>query len=168
MKNRIIVSRYDSPCGELAIGSLDDKLCLCDWREEKNRDHIDRRLAKIFNAEFIHDTSSVTDNAKRQLDEYFEGMRRTFDIPLILAGTGFQETIWKGLLTIPYGCTVSYSSMAELVGRPKSVRAVANANGANAISIFIPCHRVVGSDGTLTGYGGGLKAKDYLLKLERT
>lgn len=101
-----------------------------------------------------------------QLDEYFAGKRRQFDVPLLFAGTEFQKTVWDTLLTIPFGQTVSYGELARQIGMPKAVRAVANANGANSISIFAPCHRVIGSDGTLTGYGGGLPVKEFLLRLE--
>ena len=101
------------------------------------------------------------------MDEYFRRERRAFDIPLLFAGTEFQNKVWDMLLQIPYGRTVSYAGMALSLGMPKAVRAVANANGANAISIFAPCHRVIGSDGSLTGYGGGLDAKRFLLELER-
>ena len=104
----------------------------------------------------------------RQLDEYFRGERREFDIPLLLAGSEFQKRVWQQLPHIPYGQTASYGELAAAIGAPKSVRAVANANGANAISIILPCHRVIGSDGRLTGYGGGLRAKQYLLDLEFT
>ncbi len=166
MSNRIIVSRYDSPCGEIRIGSIGDRLCLCDWQVESHRDLTIRRLAEFPDAEILHGASPVTDMAMRQLDEYFDGTRRTFDIPLFFTGTDFQKAVWQNLLRIPYGETISYKVLSGRIGCPKSVRAVANACGANPISIFAPCHRVIGSDGTLTGYGGGIKAKEYLLKLE--
>ena len=148
------------------LGSFGDKLCLCDWRVEKHRDHVDRRLKKILNAEFEEGSSDVIEKAVWQLDEYFAGKRRTFDVPLLFVGTDFQKTVWNALLTIPFGQTLSYGDMAQRIGLPTAVRAVANANGANALSIFAPCHRVIGSDWSLTGYGGGLDAKRYLLALE--
>ena len=110
----------------------------------------------------------VLQRTVRELDEYFRGERMDFDIPLLLAGSDFQKRVWQPLPSIPYGQTVSYGELAAAIGAPKSVRAVANANGANAISIILPCHRVIGSDGRLTGYGGGLRAKQYLLDLECT
>ena len=88
-------------------------------------------------------------------------------MPLLFAGSGFQEKVWRGLMDVPYGETVTYGELAQTLDVPKSVRAVANANGANAISIFVPCHRVIGRDGSLTGYGGGLAAKKFLLEMER-
>ena len=149
------------------LGSFGDKLCLCDWQVERHRDHVDNRLRRLLDAEFFDGSSAVIDTAIAQLDEYFAGTRREFDVPVLFAGTDFQKKIWDTLLTIPFGNTVSYREIARRIGMPKAVRAVANANGANSISIFVPCHRVIGSDNTLTGYGGGLDAKEFLLKLER-
>ena len=106
------------------------------------------------------------DEACRQLDRYFEGRLKRFDLPLAPRGTPFQQRVWQALLEIPYGHTTSYSELAERIGNPKSVRAVGTANGANPISIIIPCHRVIGRDGSLTGYAGGLARKALLLKLE--
>lgn len=148
------------------LGSFGNRLCMCDWLVEKHRGHVDNRLRRILDAEFVEGTSAVIEKAITRLDEYFAGKRHDFDIPLLFVGTDFQKRVWNMLLTIPYGKTVSYGEMAQQIGMPKAVRAVANANGANSISIFAPCHRVIGSDHTLTGYGGGLAAKEYLLKLE--
>ena len=103
---------------------------------------------------------------QEQLNEYFAGQRKEFSVPLLFVGTDFQKTVWNELLKIPFGRTISYGEMARHIGMPQAVRAVANANGANSISIFAPCHRVIGSDHSLTGYGGGLSAKRFLLELE--
>lgn len=157
---------YKTPCGELKLGSFGDKLCLCDWQLEKHRGLVDRRLQRILKSGFEEGGSEVIDRAMAQLDEYFAGKRQEFDVPLLFVGTDFQKAVWSDLLNIPYGETISYGEMARRIGRPSSVRAVANANGANSISIFAPCHRVIGSDRSLTGYGGGLDAKRYLLELE--
>lgn len=165
-KNTIKIKRYESPCGVLMLGSFGDKLCLCDWQVEKHRYHVDRRLKRLLRAEFEEGTSEVIGKAERQLDEFFAGQRREFDIPLLFVGTDFQKTVWNELLKIPFGQTISYGEMARRIGMPKAVRAVANANGANSMSIFAPCHRVIGSDRSLTGYGGGLDAKRMLLELE--
>lgn len=165
-KNIIKTKRYESPCGILMLGSFGDKLCLCDWQMEKHRDHVDRRLKRILNAEFEEGTSDVIEKAVGQLDEFFAGQRKEFDVPLLFVGTDFQKTVWNELLEIPFGKTISYGEMAQRIGMPKAVRAVANANGANSMSIFAPCHRVIGSDHSLTGYGGGLDAKRKLLELE--
>jgi len=115
---------------------------------------------KINETEIIHKTYI-------QLDEYFNGKRKSFDIPLRIEGTPFQEAVWHVLLTIPYGETRSYKDTAEQIGRPNACRAVGNANNKNKISIIIPCHRVIGANGSLAGYGGGLEIKKKLLEIER-
>ena len=166
LQNVIQVHRYHSPCGELRLGSFGGKLCLCDWQVEKHRDHVDRRLERVLQAGFVEGMSEVIAKAVRQLDEYFARKRQTFDVPLLFVGTEFQKSVWNELLNIPFGTTVSYGEMAERIGMPKAVRAVAHTNGANSLSIFAPCHRVIGSDRSLTGYGGGLPAKKFLLELE--
>lgn len=163
----IITRKYETPCGRLMLGSFGDRLCLCDWQVEKHRDHVRDRLCRILDAKFVEGSSPVIADAIAQLDEYFAGRRQIFNVPLLFVGTDFQKKVWNQLLTIPFGKTISYGEMARQIGMPKAVRAVANANGANSISIFAPCHRVIGSDHTLTGYGGGLEAKEYLLRLEK-
>lgn len=164
--NIIQIQRYHSPCGDLILGSFDDKLCLCDWAVERHRDVVDTRLRKVLRAGYEEKTSNIIQETSKQLDEYFDGKRTVFDIPMLFAGTDFQKKVWHKLLEIPYGVTISYGELATQLGMPKAVRAVANANGANAISIIVPCHRVIGSDHSLTGYGGGLAAKKKLLELE--
>lgn len=109
----------------------------------------------------------VIDDAVTQLTEYFDGRRRSFDLPLGLDGSGFQRRVWDQLQTIPFGTTVSYGELARHIGRTGAARAVGSANARNPIAVIVPCHRVVGSSGQLTGYGGGLRAKRYLLDLER-
>ena len=158
---------YDSPCGRIILGAIGGELCLCDWAERRNRTTIDRRLERLLGATMQWvDDDDILRSASRELNEYFRGERTAFDIPLRMAGTDFQQRVWHELCRIPYGETASYATIAMRLGMPKAVRAVANANGANAISIFVPCHRIIGSDGTLTGYAGGLAAKSHLLSLE--
>ena len=166
MTHFINTGRYPSPCGDLILGSYGGQLCLCDWLGVRHRKSVDKRLQRLLHADYREEDDEVLVAARRQLDEYFRRERHVFDIPLLMVGTAFQQRVWEGLLSITYGKTVSYGEMARRIGMPTSVRAVANANGANAISIFIPCHRVIGSDGSLTGYGGGLPAKRLLLDLE--
>ncbi len=165
-KNIITTRHYNSPCGILLLGSFGDKLCLCDWQVEKHHELVDKRLKRILCAEYKEGDSEVIKKAVQQLDEYFAGKRKEFDVPLLFAGTDFQEKVWKELLNIPFGKTVSYGEIARRIGVPNAVRAVANANGANSMSIFVPCHRVIGSDHSLTGYGGGIETKRRLLELE--
>lgn len=165
MCSGLIISRiYKSPCGELMLGSFGDRLCLCDWLGGRNSGL--RRLCAGLKAGFAEGSSPVIEDAMIQLDEYFAGSRRQFDIPLLFVGTDFRKKVWDELLRIPYGHTVSYSNIAYNIGKPLAVRAVANAVGANVISVIAPCHRVIGSDGSLTGYAGGLNAKRFLLDLE--
>lgn len=167
MSDNVITTRlYDAPCGRLVLGSFGDSLCLCDWLTGQHHGLIVRRLSRNLGACFAEGTSPLLEAAAAQLDEYFSGRRRAFGLPLLFTGTKFQKAVWQRLMTIPYGETISYGALAAGLGMPKSVRAVANANGANAISVFAPCHRVIGADRSLTGYGGGLAVKRYLLDLE--
>ena len=166
MEEMIQIQYYQSPCGELILGSYKGKLCLCDWQNEERRRLIDERIQKGLQAQYIEKESETIANAITQLDEYFNHERKAFDIPLLFIGTDFQKSVWDELLHIPYGTTVSYAGLSKRLGNPKAIRAVAAANGANAISIIVPCHRVIGSNLKLTGYAGGLPAKKLLLELE--
>ncbi len=162
----INIQYFNSSCGLFVLASFGDKLCLCDWSNNPCAERNKRRIERYLNASFKIETSSVLEEAKRQLDGYFAGNRKAFTIPLHLVGTDFQQQVWNELLNIPYGATTSYKEIAQNIGKPKAVRAVAGAIGANGISILIPCHRVIGSDKSLTGYAGGLKAKKMLLQIE--
>jgi len=163
---QINIQYYNSPCGELILASVGDELCLCDWNEKPCAERNKLRLARYMNADFKIETSSVLELARQQLDEYFLGIRRSFEIPLHPVGTDFQRKVWNALLDIPYGETRSYKEIAQSIGNPNCVRAVAGAIGANGISILIPCHRIIGSNRSLTGFAGGLEAKRILLELE--
>lgn len=158
---------YSSPFGEMILGSLDDQLCLCDWCYRKMRKAVDERIKKILKTNFVEEDSAILQTTRQQLQEYFEGLRESFDLPLLLAGSDFQKKVWAELLEIPFGKTESYLSLSRKLGNENAIRAVAAANGANAISIIIPCHRIIGSSGELVGYAGGLPAKKALLKLEK-
>ena len=166
MENSISLQHYDSPCGRLVLASFADRLCLCDWSDNPFAERNRRRIEKYLKATSKTETTSVLEDTKRQLDEYFAGKRKAFDIQLCLVGTDFQHKVWNALRSIPYGSTKSYKDIAQCIGKPKAVRAVAGAIGANAISILIPCHRVIGSNHSLTGYAGGLEAKRGLLGME--
>ena len=162
----INIQYFNSSCGLFVLASFGDKLCLCDWSNNPCAERNKRRIERYLNASFKIETTSVLEEAKRQLDGYFAGNRKAFTIPLHLVGTDFQQQVWNELLNIPYGATTSYKEIAQNIGKPKAVRAVAGAIGANGISILIPCHRVIGSDKSLTGYAGGLKAKKMLRQIE--
>jgi len=165
--NQIAIQYWQSPVGELMLGSYGEKLCLLDWTVRKARERVDRRLQNVLNAAYAEGTSAVIEETIRELKAYFDNERKTFDIPLLMIGTDFQRSVWEALLQIPYGSTASYRDLAKSIGNEKGVRAVASAVGANVISIVIPCHRIIGSDGTLTGYAGGLEVKKKLLELEQ-
>lgn len=162
----IYTTTYHSPCGPLRLGSHGSRLCLCDWLESKHHERICRRLTAILGEEFSQGSSDVLQETAAQLDEYFAGRRKAFYVPLLLVGTDFQKAVWQELQNIPYSATISYAEEARRLGRPEAVRAVANANGANAVSIFVPCHRVVGTDHSLAGYAGGIDVKLWLLRME--
>lgn len=166
MTKIIHTSIYKTPFGELLLGVFKEKLVLCDWRYRKQREVINKRLSQYLDAEFNPGESAVLDNTKTQLEEYFKGNRNTFSVPISCIGTDFQKLVWEALQNIPFGTTSSYLALSKKLGNEKAIRAVATANGANALSILIPCHRVIGADGSLVGYAGGLKAKEGLLKLE--
>lgn len=164
--NSIKITRYQSPLGEMLLGSYGDRLCLCDWIREGRRSTIDRRICRHLNAHYENGDSDIIRETIIQLDEYFAGKRREFSVPLIFTGSPFQCRVWSELMNIPYGSTISYAELAKRIDNPKAVRAVASANATNPISILVPCHRVIGSNKKLTGYAGGLEAKQSLLTLE--
>ena len=147
----------ESPVGDLLVAADHDAVRMIAFREG-------RHPGKV--AEGWAEGGTLVAEAKRQLDEYFKGRRRRFDLPLAPFGTPFQLRAWKALRDIPYGATRSYGEQARALGQPRAVRAVGAANGRNPIAIVVPCHRVIGGDGRLTGYGGGLDVKQYLLDLE--
>lgn len=161
----------------MILGSCGDCLCMCDWPAQchndmcgsataRHHERVRRRLSRLLDAEFTEGTSAVIEAAEIQLDEYFAGERREFDVPLMFAGTEFQKQVWNELLQIPFSRTTTYGEQARRIGHPTAVRAIANAVGSNALSVLVPCHRVIGADGALTGYAGGLPAKRHLLALE--
>ncbi len=153
-------SRMESPIGPLVIGVSDDGLALIEW---DRGDFPESRLAKTAHWE---ESEERTAQARRELREYFSGKRRIFDVKLDLRGTEFQKKCWRALLKIPYGQTRTYAQIAKAVGCPRGFRAVGMANHDNPVPIIVPCHRVLASDGTLGGYGGGLEVKRKLLELE--
>ncbi len=148
-----------SPVGELTLVASDDGLVAILW-EDDAPDRV-RLGALVDSPDHPHLVQT-----ERELGDYFAGRRTAFAVPLDMRGTDFQQSVWRALLTIPFGETRSYAEIARQIGRPTATRAVGAANGRNPISIIAPCHRVIGSNGTLTGFAGGLKAKEYLLGLE--
>jgi methylated-DNA-[protein]-cysteine S-methyltransferase len=130
------------------------------------RGQVDQRISKLFEAPMREGHDPLFEVIKEQLLEYSKGLRKSFDLPLKMAGTDFQRQVWNQLLEIPFGRTASYLELSRAIGDENAIRAVATANGANALAIIVPCHRIIGSDGTLVGYAGGLATKKKLLQLE--
>ncbi len=164
--NKIYRQNFTTPYGELISGSFNNQLCMLDWKNRVKRAQIDTRISKALKGEFIDQSSDTIERTKVQLEEYFNKERKEFDISLLMLGTAFQQSVWNALLEVPYGTTTSYLELSKSINNEKAVRAVANANGANAMSIIIPCHRIIGSNNSLTGYAGGLESKQKLLELE--
>ena len=162
----IFTQSYKAPYGELLIGDFEGTLCLLDWKYRRMRTTIDRRIKTGLAAEYQEQETALIRKVKEQLGEYFRKERTEFDIPLKFVGTAFQQSVWQELIKIPYGKTETYLGLSRKLNNEKAIRAVASANGANAISILVPCHRIIGSDGKLVGYAGGLRAKEKLLTLE--
>ena len=162
----VYVNRISTPLGPMIAGTTDEALCLLEFVDRRMLETQLKRLTKRLNCTFVPGSNAITEKASKQLDEYFEGKRKDFDLPLVTPGTEFQNSVWKQLRTIPYGQTRSYEEQATAINNPKAVRAVARSNGDNRIAIIIPYHRVIAKDGTLCGYGGGLWRKKYLLELE--
>lgn len=152
----MISALHDSPVGRLTLKSNGKALTHVEFEEPRYPSEAAPR-----------GEDAIITKTRRQLDKYFEGKLRAFDLPLAPEGTEFQQRVWAALLKIPYGATRSYGQQAQLIGSPKAVRAVGLANGRNPIAIIIPCHRVIGANGSLTGYGGGMARKQLLLDLEQ-
>ncbi len=152
----------DSPIGPLTLVAENGRLAGIHMEITRHEP-----AAGALGAAVASDTEPVLASAARQLDAYFDGELTSFDLPLTLDGSGFQRTVWAALQEIPYGETISYGVLATRIGQPSASRAVGLANGRNPVSIVVPCHRVIGADGSLTGYGGGMDRKRFLLALEQ-
>lgn len=171
-KQTIQIQYHKTQYAEFIMGEYDGELCMLDYRYRKMRDAVDNRLKRLLKAEYVEVKEGSTEvpvfeQVKAQLDEYFLGARTEFDVPLLLVGSEFQQGVWRALLEVPFGETSSYMDLSKRLNNEKAIRAVASANGANAISIIVPCHRIIGSNGDLVGYAGGLSLKKRLLTLEQ-
>jgi AraC family transcriptional regulator of adaptative response/methylated-DNA-[protein]-cysteine methyltransferase len=161
------VAWMESPIGPMLAAANDDGVALLEFADRRALPTQVATLRRRFPAPVVPGTNDHLDELAAELEEYFAGSRRTFDVPIARKGTAFQEAVWERLAAIPSGETRSYADIAREVGRPSAVRAVARANGDNRLAILVPCHRVIGSDGALTGYGGGVWRKEWLLAHER-
>jgi len=163
----IKTTKIETPLGEMIAGATEKGICLLEFNDRKILPAEYKDLIRLLNTTFEEGDNIHLKVLRKQLKEYFDGERKEFTIPLVTPGTSFQQAIWKELQNIQYGSTMSYLEQSLALNQPDAIRAVANANGKNRIAIVIPCHRVVGSDGRLTGYGGGLKRKKWLLDHEK-
>ena len=161
------LSRIPTPLGPMLLGATDEGVCLLEFTDRPMLETQLRRLTRLFDCALAPGSNDVSRQLEAELTAYFEGKLREFRTPLLTPGSEFQQRVWNALRAIPYGETRSYAEQARAIGAPAAVRAVARANGDNRIAIVIPCHRVVGADGSLTGYGGGLWRKQWLLHHER-
>lgn len=168
--NILFTHRFDTPLGQMLACASSSGLCLLEFADTPaDVPRLLKELAalqRVMAATIVPGVNIHIQQAQQQLQDYFRGVRRDFSVLLHLSGTAFQQLVWNGLLRIPYGQTISYQVQAQAIGQPSAVRAVARANGANRMAIIIPCHRVIGKNGQLTGYAGGLTRKQCLLQHE--
>jgi AraC family transcriptional regulator of adaptative response/methylated-DNA-[protein]-cysteine methyltransferase len=162
----VVLRRLTTPLGPMIAGSIDGDVCLLEFADRRMLERQIKTLSRRLRCRFLPGTSAVLDILAHEIDAYFEGSLRRFSVPLRAPGTDFQRAVWEALAGIPYGETRSYADVAASLDQPSAVRAVARANGDNRLAILIPCHRVIGKDGSLTGYGGKLWRKQRLLELE--
>ena len=165
--NKLVYRRFDAPLGPMVVIASGEGVCLLEFGDRRMLESELQDLERRLNAVILPGSNVFTEIAIREITEYFEGTRKDFTVRLHTPGTLFQQRVWGALREIPYGVIRSYGEIAAQIVEPKAVRAVGAANGMNRIAIIIPCHRVIGADGALTGYGGGLWRKDWLLKHER-
>jgi len=163
----IALKRIDTPLGRMRVGATAKGICLFDFQFRRAVEGIMERVERLLDDKFAEADSEYFPILEAQIAEYFDGTRQEFDVPLHLAGTPFQKGVWEALKNIPFGETRSYKQQSVVMGQEKAIRAIASANGDNPVAIIIPCHRIIGEDGSLTGYSGGLQRKRQLLDLEQ-
>lgn len=163
----ILIHRFTTPLGPMFVCATEQGSCLLEFADRRMLETEFRDLQRLFNARIIAGENALTRQTEQEMAEYFAGSRRRFDVMLDTPGSEFQLAVWRCLQTVPYARTDHYQAIAERIGKPGAVRAVAGANGANRVAIIIPCHRIIGKDGALTGYGGGLPRKKWLLEHEQ-
>lgn len=162
----ISLLEIESPIGKLLVGAGSQGLCLLEFADGERPARELRELEILTGESATEGSNKYTRQAKKELNEYFRGKRKEFTVPLFMPGSDFNVSVWNELLKIPYGKTLTYNEQAKNMGKPKAIRAIAHANGLNRIAIIVPCHRVIGSGGELTGYGGGLQRKKWLIEHE--
>ena len=163
----LVAHTFETPLGPMQACASPQGLCLLEFTDTVRLDHERQDLCRLLHTCIEPGHNTHTMQAEQEIAEYFSGSRQHFDVTLHTPGTAFQQGVWSILQRIPYGRTISYQHEAKALGNPRAIRAVATANGANRISIIIPCHRVIGKDGGLVGYGGGLSRKQWLIAHEQ-
>ncbi|HMI02999.1 MAG TPA: methylated-DNA--[protein]-cysteine S-methyltransferase [Pedobacter sp.] len=163
----INMTEFSTPLGPMLAGATSEGICLLEFTNRIRLEKEFSELQRLLNATMQPGSNQHLDQLENELSEYFEGKRKSFSVPLHTPGNEFAQTVWKTLLEIPYGKTCSYKEQAEMMNNPKAIRAIASTNGRNRLAIIIPCHRVIGSDGNMTGYAAGIDKKKWLLKFER-
>jgi AraC family transcriptional regulator of adaptative response/methylated-DNA-[protein]-cysteine methyltransferase len=166
--DQVVVTMLETPLGPVLAGAADDGITLLEYTDRRMLEHNLKAMRRRFGCAVVPGQHPLLERLRNELIDYFQGVRQEFTLPLVPRGTPFQEKVWQELRRIRYGQTISYDELGGRIGQPTAQRAVARANGMNYIAILIPCHRVIGKDGSLTGYGGGLWRKRLLLELERT
>jgi len=167
LSDKIYYTNLTSPLGDMIAGASNSGLCFLEWNDRGGADRILKRVEKRYKKNLIQGENYILKNLQTELKNYFNGKAQNFTVDLDILGTDFEILVWRRLLQIPYGKTKSYGKIAAELNNPGASRAVGRANGANYMSIVIPCHRVIESNGKLRGYGGGLWRKKRLLELER-
>lgn len=166
-RNIILINRLTTPLGPMFVCATTNGICLLEFVDRRMLETEFKELQKLLNAAIIIGENEHIKQVKKEIEEYFKGTRKTFDVSLETPGTDFQNIAWNALKTIKYGITTTYQQQAEKIQHPKAIRAIAAANGHNRISIILPCHRVIGKDGKMTGYGGGIERKRWLIEHEQ-
>jgi len=166
-KTSIQVMDLNTPLGPMQAGVTAIGVCFLEFADRIRMEEEMTELKTLLNAEIIAGRNQFSDQLEKELKEYFEGKRKVFDVPLHTPGNEFSQSVWKMLMNIPYGQTWTYKKQAEMLNNPKAIRAIGTTNGRNRLAIIIPCHRVIGSNGSLTGYAGGIEKKKWLLNFER-
>lgn len=166
MNNPLYYQYMKTAYGALILAEFDGQIVLCDWQYRKMRHAVDTRIKKATSSLWVEESTPLLRQLKDEITAYLAGGRQKFSVPYRLVGTEFQQSVWRALVNVPYGAQVTYAMLAQQAGAPNAVRAVGAANGANALSLIVPCHRIVGHDGALVGYAGGVGVKRKLLSLE--
>lgn len=163
----IIIHRFTTPLGPMFVCATERGVCLLEFTDHQRLETELRDLQRLLNARILSGENSHTRQAEKEMSEYFSGTRQQFDLLLDVPGSDFQRSVWQELRAVPYGQTSHNQALSAQIGKPNAVRAVAAANGANRIAIVIPCHRIIGKEGAMTAYGGGLARKKWLIEHER-